>query len=193
MHFEGILKGYLKAVAGGSSIRKGRATATVVRSKSVRLGPVSGLFLIHATGPLNTTYCLILPIPSLLHQPSLTQTSTLSLHNSRPTILFKLFLHAFIASFLLLHFQFFPTLWIASIFTSVSPSFNLQMQMLGFPCLWSVSVPHPWFQQKVDQRQYQHILILCWCMLWTLMRISIPKGLTRRCVVNWLLASFSVI
>ena len=41
-------------VAGGSSIRKGGATATAVRSKSVRLGPVSGLFPVHATGPLNT-------------------------------------------------------------------------------------------------------------------------------------------
>ena len=92
--------------------------------------------------------------------------------------LFKLFLHTFVASFLLLHFQFFPTLWIALIFTSISPSFNLQTQMLGFLCLWSVSVPHPQFQQKVDQRQYQHILILCWCVLQTLMRISIPKGLT---------------
>ena len=27
----------------------------MVRSKSVRLGPVSGLFPVHATGPLNTT------------------------------------------------------------------------------------------------------------------------------------------
>ena len=34
---------------------KGGATATVVRSKSVRLGPVTGLFPVHATGPLNTT------------------------------------------------------------------------------------------------------------------------------------------
>ena len=41
-------------VAGGSSIRKGGATATAVRSKLVRLGPVSGLFPVHATGPLNT-------------------------------------------------------------------------------------------------------------------------------------------
>ena len=41
-------------VAGGSSIRKGGATATAVRSKSVQLGPVSGLFPVHATGPLNT-------------------------------------------------------------------------------------------------------------------------------------------
>ena len=44
----------LQPVAGGSSIRKGGATATAVRSKSVRLGPVSGLFPVHATGPLNT-------------------------------------------------------------------------------------------------------------------------------------------
>ena len=42
-------------VAGGSSIRKGGATATAVRSKSVRLGPVSSLFPVHATGPLNTS------------------------------------------------------------------------------------------------------------------------------------------
>ena len=41
-------------VAGGSSIREGGATATAVRSKSVQLGPVSGLFPVHATGPLNT-------------------------------------------------------------------------------------------------------------------------------------------
>ena len=54
MRFEGILKEYLEAVAGGSSIRKGGATATAVRSKSVWLGPVSGLFPVHATGPLNT-------------------------------------------------------------------------------------------------------------------------------------------
>ena len=48
-------------VAGGSSIRKRGATATAVRSKSVRLGPVSGLFPVHATGPLNTSHinCLV--------------------------------------------------------------------------------------------------------------------------------------
>ena len=43
-------------VADGSSIRKGGATATAVRSKSVRSGPVSGLFPVHATGPLNTIH-----------------------------------------------------------------------------------------------------------------------------------------
>ena len=49
-------------VAGGSSIRKGGATATAVQSKSVWLGPVSGLFPVHATGPLNTTHTLLLPL-----------------------------------------------------------------------------------------------------------------------------------
>ena len=62
MRFEGILKEYLEAVATGfnrSGCRrfihpKRGATATAVQSKSVRLGPVSGLFPVHATGPLNT-------------------------------------------------------------------------------------------------------------------------------------------
>ena len=63
MRFEGILKEYLEAVATGFNRsgcrrfihpKRGGATATAVRSKSVPLGPVSGLFPVHATGPLNT-------------------------------------------------------------------------------------------------------------------------------------------
>ena len=50
MHFEGILKGYLKAVATGST-----GPVAGVWSKLIWLGPVSGLFPVHATGPLNTT------------------------------------------------------------------------------------------------------------------------------------------
>ena len=50
---------YLKAVATSfvasvSSIQKGVQLQLAVRSKSVPWSPVSDLFLVHATGPLNT-------------------------------------------------------------------------------------------------------------------------------------------
>ena len=109
------------------------------------------------------TYRLImmLPILSLSNLHSLTQTPELSLHNSRPPILFQLFLHTFIVLFLLLHFLFFQTSWIASMFTSVSSSFDLQTHQLVFWSLWIESMPHPQFQQKVNPGQYPHISILC--------------------------------
>ena len=59
MHFEGIFKAYLEAVATNStglvasvsSIQKGAQP-----QPAVQLGPVSSLFSVHATGPLNTTF-----------------------------------------------------------------------------------------------------------------------------------------
>ena len=126
------------------------------------------------TQPYHPYHLLLILLPS--NCPSLTQTSTLSLQNSKPPILFWLLLHTFVALFLLLLFLFFPTLWITSTFTSVSQSIDLQTQQLDFQNLWIKSVQHLQFWQKAHPRQYHHIMILCWCMKQTLVRISIPKG-----------------
>src|SRR5882762_7211844 len=103
---------------------------------------------------------LILHIQLLSNHPSLTQTSTLSLPNSKPPTLFLLFLHTFVALFLLQLFPFFPTSWIASTFTSVSQSFDLQTQLLDSqnPCIETVR--HHRFQQKGGPKQYPHTLTL---------------------------------
>ena len=56
MRFEGILKEYLEAVATGFNRSGCRRFIHPKRGGNRNRGPVSGLFPVHATGPLNTTH-----------------------------------------------------------------------------------------------------------------------------------------